>query len=794
MNYKLTRIAEICGGVHRGAQRDVCSVTTDSRSFQLGPEPMFVAIGGANHDGHAYIGQMYGRGVRAFLVERNVETAAYDQAGFVVVDNAVAALQKLAADHRDSFKGTVVAITGSNGKTVVKEWIAQLAPIGVKVFRSPKSYNSQLGVALSLMMIGGDEQIAIIEAGISKVGEMERLEAMIRPNIGIITTIGDAHQENFDSVEQKIDEKLKLFSRCSTILYNSNYDQIATKIENSHARLVDIAEQIAEHNDNYTIFADKASRENAAMAVALFDALGYDHQQTVGRLPLLQPVAMRLELKEGINNSLIINDSYNSDINSLSIALDYLKSVAGGRKQTLILSDILQSGLSPDELYGAVAQMIVASGVDSIIGIGDEIRRHSYLFECSREFYRSTDEFLNAINRNHTLDRAILIKGSRVSQFERLSHALQLKSHTTILEVDLDAMIHNLNYFRAKLEPHTKLMAMVKASSYGHGGYEVANMLQHQGVDYLAVAFADEGVLLRERGITMPMVVLNADSDSFELMVANSLEPEIYNFSSLESFLETVNRYGERNYPIHIKLDTGMNRLGFKSADIEVLTEMLGDNDSVVIVRSIFSHFAVSDDPSQDEFTRAQIAIFKDLTDRIISTLPYKPICHIANSAAIERLPGALFDMCRLGVGLYGVSADNQAALLAVSALRTRIVHIKDVEPDQSIGYGRAGHLTTVSRIATIPIGYADGLDRHLGCGKWSVMVNGYKAPIVGRICMDTCMIDVSGVDVQEGDSVTIYGKNEGNTIIDMARVLDTIPYEIMTSVSARVKRIYTKE
>lgn len=788
MDYTLSQIADLCLGVHLGSEQRVGSVATDSRSFNLGSDPMFVAIKGANHDGHSYIQQMYERGVRAFMVEAEIDARLYPDAGFVVVGSSVDALQRMAAHYRKSFTGKVVAITGSNGKTVVKEWTAQLAPQNVKIFRSPKSYNSQLGVALSLLLIKGDEEIALIEAGISMPNEMERLENMIRPDIGVITTIGDAHQENFSSTEQKIDEKLKLFRNVELIIYNSNYQLIADKLKG--ANCIDALQQ----KQAYDAFADKASKESAAMSISILDALGFDHSQSIRNLELLQPVAMRLELKEGINNSLIINDSYNSDVNSLAIALDYLKSVAAGRRQTLILSDILQSGLTGNELYSSVATMITATGIDHIIGIGEQIRQYSDKFACSKEFYPTTEAFLSNINRGHTLDRAILIKGCRSSQFERVSHALQLKSHTTTLEVNLDAMIHNLNHFRSKLAAGVKTMAMVKASSYGHGGYEVANMLQHQGIDYLAVAFADEGVELRERGISMPIVVLNADADSFDLMVANRLEPEVYNFSSLHSFIKIAKSFGERKYPIHIKLDTGMNRLGFKIEQIEELNRLLAESESTISIRSIFSHFAVSDDTSQDDFTREQIAAFDHMSSKIIEQLNYKPLRHIANSAAIERFPMSQFDMCRLGIGLYGVSADDQSMLMPVSSLRSRIVHIKSVDPQQSIGYGRAGRIDRISQIATIPIGYADGMDRHLGCGRWSVVVNGKLAPTVGRICMDTCMIDISGIDAKEGDNVTIFGSEQGNTIIDMAKALDTIAYEIMTSISARVKRIYIKE
>ncbi len=792
MKYTLNEIASICGGRLSGVNHTVDSVFTDSRNLSTGEYPLFVAICGTNHDGHAYINELYARGVRAFLTERDVNTAKYEDAGFVRVESAVVALQRLAADYRTRFRGRVVAVTGSNGKTVVKEWIASLVPAEVKLFRSPKSYNSQIGVPLSVLMIEGDEQVAVIEAGISQPGEMERLERIIRPDVGIITMIGDAHQEHFDTIEGKIEEKIKLFSHAGTIIYNSAYALVESALIRDYPQkqLVDASRQ----REAYASFPDRASQENAAAAVALCDVLGYDHEETVRRVAELQPVAMRLELKEGLNNSMIVNDSYNSDINSLAIALDYLKNVAGGRRQTLILSDILQSGFPEQELYARVAQLVRQSAVDHLIGVGERIKHYGRLFGCQTEFYPTTDAFLKAVRREDVADRAILIKGNRGSQFERLSHSLERRCHTTTLEIDLDAMVYNLNLHRARLRPQTRLMAMVKAAGYGNGTYEVASLLQHQGVDYLAVAFADEGVLLRERGITMPIVVLNADADSFELMIANALEPEIYSFTSLDAFVSALRRHGERAWPIHLKIDSGMHRLGFERKDIPTLLEKLEANRDVIRVSTIFSHLAAADDPAEDAFTRRQIALFDELSSRIAESLPYKPLRHIAATSAIERMPEAQFDMARLGIGLYGVGAVPGMELRQVSTLRTRIVQIKELEAGETVGYGRAGRIERPTRTATIPIGYADGLNRHLGCGRWSVMVNGKPAPIVGRVCMDTCMVDVTGIEVQEGDSVVVFGGGPGNRVEDMARVLGTIPYEVMTSISSRVKRIYTKE
>jgi len=785
MNYRLSEIAALCGGRFSGVDLQVDGVVTDSRGCGVSDTMLFVAMRGARHDSHDYVDAMYARGIRAFLTERPV--ALPPGCGCVVAAHALTALQRLAAHWRSRFGGRVVAIAGSNGKTVVKEWIAQVLPGRLRVFRSPRSYNSQLGVALSLLMMKGDEALALIEAGISQPGEMERLERMIAPHAVLFTSIGDAHQEHFESLEQKCREKLLLARRAERIFYHSDCEPLATLLRGIYAdrELVDASRQ----SDNG--FEDIASQRNAQLVNAFCRAEGYPAPD-FGRI---QPVAMRLEVKEGLNDSLLIDDAYNADIHSLAIALDYLHSVAAGRPKTLILSDILQSGMSDEALYGRVAELAGAAGVTRLIGIGPKISRQAALFSGDTAFYATTDAYLARIDRRDFAGRAVLLKGNRDSRFERLSHALQRRSHTTVLEVDLDAMVHNLNYFRYRLRPGVRLVAMVKASGYGSGDFEVAQLLQHEGVDYLAVAFADEGVVLRERGISMPVVVLNADSGSFDLMIANRLEPEIYDLRSLDEFGAAVIRYGEYGYPIHIKLDTGMHRLGFVASDLDALKEALTRYGDRMRVATVFSHLCVADDPAQDDFTRAQIALYDRMSTDLCAALPYPVVRHTANSAAIERFPEAQFDMCRLGLGLYGFGFRHNDALRPVSTLRTRIVQLKRLAAGQTVGYGREGVLSRDSVTATIPIGYADGLDRHLGCGAWSMRVHGRPAPIVGRICMDSCMIDVTDIaGVAEGDEVTVFSADAGHTPEDMALVLGTIPYEVMTSVSGRVKRIYLKE
>ncbi len=780
MRYRLSQIAQVCGAKLIGRDRTVEELLTDSRRAGGGEQTLFVALKGQNHDSHKFIGEMLRRGTEAFMVE--CEPSAVAGESYLVVEDSLMALQRLAAYHRSHFSGTVVAIVGSNGKTVVKEWAAQSYRGEGKLFRSPRSYNSQLGVALSLLMIQGDEQIALLEAGISQKGEMERLEEMIHPDIVVITSIGDAHQEGFDSLEQKIAEKLAITSNAPKVIYHSGYAPLKEHFEgctNHTYELLDAAQMIG------TKAKDITSQRNSQIVECLLQECGcYEYN-----LAEFTPVAMRLEVKEGLNDSVVVDDSYNSCVNSLSIALDTLNSVAAGRSTTLILSEILQSGSPKEQLYGQVQRAIEAAGVDRVIGVGGQI--HKWL-EC--DYFGSTEELLSKLKREDYASRAILLKGNRTSRFERLSHALERRSHTTRLEVNLDAMIANLNYFRAKLQPSTKLIAMVKASSYGAGDYEIAQTLVKEGVDYLAVAFVDEGVALRERGITAPIIVLNADEDSFEPMIQMRLEPEIYSLRSLEKFVEHLERNGERRYPIHIKIDSGMHRLGFEREQIAQLEESLSTRREQVQVASIFTHLSSADVSGGEEFTRGQIALFDELSQAISRSLGYSPMRHAANSAAIESYPEAHFDGCRLGIGLYGFGLGEEH-LTPISTLKSRIVQIKEYAAGSKIGYGGAGVVERESRIATVPIGYADGLRRDLGGGGWSMIVAGQRAPIVGRVCMDSVMIDTTEIpQVEEGDDVTIFSAESGNRASDMAEILGTIPYEILTSISKRVKRIYLKE
>ena len=781
MKYRLSDIAKIVGGRFVGCDLEVAAIATDSRSYALTPDTLFVAMRGVNHDAHDHISEVAERGVNAFIVERDVELT--EACGAVLVENSLVALQTLAAHHRKQFKGKVVAITGSNGKTTVKEWIAQCAPREAKIFRSPRSYNSQLGVALSLLMLDNSYDAAIIEAGISQKGEMERLRAMIEPDMVIFTSIGDAHAQGFASLEEKISEKLLLAQNAPNIIYHSAYSELAKAISTKyHDRtLVDAACAKTLHRGN------DASQRNAELVASFFIEMGFAEPD----LSLLQPVAMRLEVKQGINNSIIIDDSYSADLHSLSIALDNLRSVAAQRKTMLILSDILQSG----DIYGEVAQMVREAGVDHFVGIGERLAEHRSLFASNSIFFVSVEEALSNISKLDIANHAILIKGNRASRMERISHRLEQHSHTTVLEVNLQAMVRNINYFRSKIGASARLVAMVKASGYGAGEVEVAQMLQKQGVAYLAVAFADEGVALREGGITMPIVVLNADDASFDTMIAHSLEPEIYSFRSLASFVQAVERAGERNYPIHLKVDSGMHRLGFAKEEVDGLCKTLAQVAQSVRIASIFTHLCVADDSSQDSFSKEQISVFDHISNAIMESLPYRPLRHAAASEAMLRFEEARFDMCRLGIGLYGFSTTAGEELEPISTLRTRIVQIRTLHKGDTVGYGRNGKVEKESRIATIPVGYADGLNRHLGNGAWEMIVGGKRAKTIGNICMDSCMIDITDIEgIEEGDEVAIFSAERGNTAADMASALGTIPYEILTSVAKRVKRIYINE
>lgn len=821
MEYSIKEIADIIGATCPKMKDSTISILlTDSRSLSFPEQSLFFALKTKTNNGHKYIEELYKLRVRNFVVSEILpEYGKMKEANFLVVKDTLKALQQLAAFHRKRFNIPVIGITGSNGKTVVKEFLYQLLHTEFNIVRSPRSYNSQLGVPLSIWQMSDKNTLGIFEAGISQPDEMERLQPIIAPTIGIITNIGEAHQENFISVKQKLQEKLTLFKDCEALIYDGDDTAIANSIEaaclshkaiawsrtDSEAPLyISSIEKMAHQSiircttlgfDRFiTIpFTDDASIENVLHCIALMLYLKPTSVNNESRFTKLEPVAMRLDIKQGINNCLLINDTYNSDINSLDIALDFQQSrlVSREMKRTLILSDILQSGTLPKSLYKKVADMVQRKKIDRIIGIGKDMKAFGDSFTMEKEFYTTTAEFISSPTFKSFNNELILIKGSRHFHFEKISDLLEKKVHETILEVNLDAIVHNFNYYRSKLRPETKMVCMVKAFGYGVGSYELAKTLQEHRCDYLAVAVADEGAELRKEGISIPIIVMNPEFSSFNVLFENSLEPEVYSFRMLDAFIKETEKRGITSYPIHLKIDTGMHRLGFVAEDIPALIERIKEQSGVVI-RSVFSHLAGSDSPEFDDFTIQQIDAFTQAADKLEQGCEYKIIKHILNSAGIERFPEYQKDMVRLGISLYGVSASGVKGLRNVSTLRTTILQIRNVPAGDTIGYSRRGKTTRDSRIAIIPIGYADGLNRRLSCGVGEVVIKGKRCPIVGNICMDTCMIDITDIDAQEGDSVIIFG--EELPVSEVADKLGTISYEIFTSISPRVKRIYFRE
>lgn len=824
--YSISEITQIVKGelIHESdADALITELAIDSRRIILPEGSLFFALISKRNDGHKYIEELYEKGVRNFVVEKEpVNLLLLYNANIIKVKNTLFALQALATAHRKQFKIPVIGITGSNGKTIVKEWLYQLLNESKNIVRSPKSFNSQIGVPLSVWQIREDHELAIFEAGISEPDEMDHLQPIIQPTIGIFTNIGHAHDENFINRIQKAGEKFKLFTKVKTLVYCidqkevqegiiktgllKNIDtftwsrktsadlQITTVCPDGHTMQLTGLYQDAEISIAIP-FTDEASIENAIHCWATMLLMGYNNTLISRRMRMLQPLAMRLEMKAGINNCTLINDSYSNDIDSLSIALDFLNQQKQHRKKTVILSDILQSGRSDSHLYGDVSELLNQRHIDRLIGIGNGISRHSTLFKMEKEFFSTTEEFLDSYSISAFANESILLKGARIFGFERITEALQQKTHETVLEIDLNALVYNLNYYRSNLDPGVKVMAMVKAFSYGSGSYEIANVLQFHQVDYLTVAYADEGVELRKAGIKMPIMIMNPDEESFDAIIKYQLEPEIYSFRVLR-MLEAVLIKLSANTPsigIHIKIDTGMNRLGFDPSEVDELINQIKDR-AQIRVKSVFSHLAASDSATNDDFTRHQISLFRMISERISFEFDYPILRHIANTAAITRFPEARFDMVRLGIGLYGISPlpEEQEYLQNVSTLRSVISQIKHVSPDETVGYNRRYKAQKETTIAIVPIGYADGLSRALSNGIGYLKVNGKFAPIVGSICMDMTMIDITGINVHEGDEVIIFGKDL--PITRLADEMGSIPYEILSGISQRVKRIYFQE
>lgn len=798
--------------------RPVSFLLTDSRMLELPEETLFFAIRGKNNNGHQFVASLYQKGVRLFVVdEQYVRSETIIDAVFFVVPNVIVALQKVAALMRNRFCGKMVGITGSNGKTIVKEWLYHLLWPQMRLVRSPKSYNSQIGVPLSIWQAKPNFQAAIIEAGISMPGEMALLQDLVRPEIGIFTNLGEAHQQNFESLEQKLQEKLILFRDAKMLICSgdSGYiDQIKRLLpsvklftwgRNINNKLQILKSEISDdstilsfgiENKIYTIsipFADQVSVENVMHAISCAICLGADVSQLSQRVFTLQPVEMRLEVKEGRNGMVLVNDFYNSDFQSLVIALNFVERQAGRHNISpiIILSDIHQSGLQPEVLYANIAKLLAEREIEKFIGIGKEIGRYRAFFNDSSQFFESTQQFLSQFTASDFAKQVVLLKGARAFKFEQISKQFESHRHLTSLEINLPAIIYNLNYFRSLLPKDTKVVGMVKAFGYGSGSPDVAQLLAVHGVDYLAVAVVDEGVELRESGIKTPIMVMAPEKGSLDLLVDYHLEPEIYSFLELTEICNYLKRKGISNYPVHLKIDTGMSRLGFMPSEVERLISEISTNKEITIT-SVFSHLAGADEVELDDFTTTQIETFKGICEKIEDHLGRPVIKHILNSAGSERFSEFAFDMVRLGIGLYGVSAVDKRNLNQVATLKTSVVQLKKIVSGRTVGYGRRGVVRDDATIAILPIGYGDGLNRKMGNGRGYVLINGCKAPYVGNICMDLCMVDVTDIEVQVGDMVTIFGDNL--PIWQVADWLDTIPYEVIVSISRRVKRVYVEE
>jgi Alr-MurF fusion protein len=809
----------------------IAHLLIDSRRLIFPASSLFFALQGPRRDGHTFIEQLYAKGVRSFVISDSIDTTNIPEANIIQVPDTLQALQALAAHHRKQFNIPVIGITGSNGKTIVKEWLNQLLEKKYSVIRSPRSFNSQIGVPLSVWGMNETHDLAIFEAGISQSGEMERLQKIIQPTIGIFTTIGEAHSEGFLNIRQKVNEKMRLFTHVKTLVYckdapeiNEGVAQLWQQLHRgqeesafeifSWSMLTEATLQVLTiykeegktfitasykgETINITIpFTDNASVENAIQCWCVMLHLELAPTQIDERMQQLSHVAMRLELKKGINNCSVINDSYSADLSSFNIALDFLSQQHQHPKRTVILSDILQSGRNEKELYTELARSLQQRQVNRLIGIGERIMHHQAVFQAAGitelAFYGSVEFFKRDFPHLHFKDETILLKGARIFELEQIDRLLEQKVHQTVLEIDLSALSNNLKQYQQLLKPSTRLMVMVKAFSYGSGSYEIANVLQYHNVNYLAVAYADEGVELRRAGINLPIMVMNPEASTFDVMVQYNLEPDLYSPHMLQSFQEFLHKEGIHQFPVHIELETGMHRLGFSKDELPVvLTAVRG---TAFKVQSVFSHLAASEDPQHDNYTKQQAELYSQMADEIQAVLPYNFIKHIANTAGITRHPDLQMDMVRLGIGLYGVSADEgvNLELNEVSTLRSTIAQIKDLPEGETVSYGRKGILMRSSRIATVRIGYADGYPRTLSNGAGKMWVNGHLAPVVGTICMDMTMIDITGIpQVTEGDEVVVFGKEL--PVGQVAHWAQTIPYELLTGISQRVKRVYFEE
>lgn len=825
LKYFLDHIARIVGSSSKIDDSIIEYLLLDSRKIYSPATSLFFALKGARRNGHHFIAEVYKKGVRNFVVSENPDFSVYADAHFILVPDTLEALQQLAGFHRKQFNIPVIGITGSNGKTIVKEWLYQLLQEDYNIVRSPKSYNSQIGVPLSVWQMSEKHTLAIFEAGISKPGEMAKLEKIIQPTMGVLTNIGEAHSDGFKNIQEKIKEKLELFNGPDVaVIFSADNKMVhdeavhfpfikfrwSAKEDNVWVKVVDINKfkdytsitaRIKEENFAFSIpFTDDASIENAITCSVVLLYLGISHTVISERMKKLQPVNMRLELRKGINHCKIINDSYSADLSSLEIALNFLDQQQAGSKKTVILSDFLQSALKDEELYALILENLKKHHVNRLIGIGEKISKAlnettaGSDYSLKIELYTSTEKFIKQYLSSRFKEETILIKGARVFEFEKVVQLLEQKVHQTLLEINLNAIAHNLKVYQSYLKPATKIMAMVKAFAYGSGGAEIAGILQYHKVDYLGVAYADEGVELRKAGITLPVMVMNPEESAFELLVEYNLEPDIWSFDFLHAFNAFLQNEGLQQYPVHIELETGMNRLGFSADEIKSLADFL-QNTPFLKVQSIFSHLVASEDPGQDEFTFLQVNRYKKAVSVIKEKLSYSFTEHIANSGAILRFPELHLDMVRLGIGLYGIDSavTHQSELIPAATLKSTIAQIKHIKAGESVGYNRKGIVKRDSVIATIRIGYADGFSRRLGNGIGSIWLKGKLAPITGSVCMDMTMIDVTDIEnIKEGDEVIIFGKEL--PVQQLAEWAGTISYEIMTTISQRVKRVYFEE
>ena len=788
----------------------ITNVITDSRKPVLTEGACFFAIAGSRHDGHQFVQSLYDLGVRQFVVERELRSFDHHDANVFLADSTLDVLQRAAAHHRRQYNLPVIGITGSNAKTIIKEWLHQLLSPDYVIVKNPGSYNSQLGVPLSVLEIREHHNLGIFEAGISRKGEMEKLASVILPTIGLFTNIGSSHDEGFENREEKIAEKLKLFKSCRALVYCADHSDVDVAIRaglsgveligwgSSKAAGVHVVSdgdevQVTRGHQSQKFklaLREPAHRENAIHCIVLMLHLGVGTDIIQSRLQALRSVPMRLELKQGINQCLLIDDTYNNDIVGLHISLDFLAGQQKSRK-VLILSDILQSGLDSTALAKSVAAMLRSYSLHHIVAIGPSLNSNRSLFNFipEKEFFSDTDSFLRTAPEHRFKDSAILIKGARPFQFEKVVKQMERKIHGTVMEVDLAAVVNNLNFFRSRLKPGVRLMVMVKAFAYGSGSEEVAALLQYHRVDYLGVAYADEGVELRRNHITLPIMVMNPAEESFSVMIDHQLEPEIYSLRILKSLITSV----KDTCKVHLKIDSGMHRLGFTEHDLDEAIHLLRANPGIQVA-SIFTHLAGSDEAEHDAFSRQQANHFDKLSKKVMSELSVSPIRHVLNSPGILRLPDLQFDMVRLGIGLHGVDPTDQdhKGLQPVSTLKTIISQIRQVAAGETVGYGRKGVAKNAMKVATIAIGYADGFSRSNSRGVGQVLVNGKRAPVVGNVCMDMTMIDITGIEAEEGDEVIIFGKDL--PIAEVAARTGTIPYEILTNTSERVKRIFHTE